>query len=70
MGNRYFQEIYPKLLGGGAAKIELGNSVKTSRYRCRVWANPPGKKMKILSLLSGGEKSSGCDCSVIFFISY
>ena len=53
----YFQEIYPKLLGGGASKIELEDPAEPLETGVRVWANPPGKKMKILSLLSGGEKA-------------
>ena len=55
--DHYFQEIYPKLLGGGASKIELEDPSQPLETGVRVWANPPGKKMKILSLLSGGEKA-------------
>ena len=55
--DRYFQDIYPKLLGGGASRIELEDPEHPLESGVRVWANPPGKKMKILSLLSGGEKA-------------
>jgi len=53
----HFKEVFRKLFGGGKAEIFLENpdDVLTSGVEIRV--RPPGKELRNLALLSGGEKS-------------
>ncbi|MDL2289169.1 chromosome segregation protein SMC [Clostridia bacterium OttesenSCG-928-F22] len=51
-----FREVFVKLFGGGSAKIRLmGDDILSSPIE--IEAQPPGKRLQTLSLLSGGEKS-------------
>lgn len=53
--SKYFEEIFKILFNGGRAKIELeDNSLESG---IEIMAEPPGKKLKSLSLLSGGERA-------------
>ncbi|MGN0041738.1 chromosome segregation protein SMC [Rhodococcus sp. (in: high G+C Gram-positive bacteria)] len=54
---REFEQVFAKLFPGGEGRLVLtepGNMLTTG---IEVEARPPGKKVKRLSLLSGGEKS-------------
>lgn len=54
--NGVFQTTFPKLFGGGEARLELegdGNLLPG----IRVIARPPGKRNSSIHLLSGGEKA-------------
>lgn len=54
--NGVFQATFPKLFGGGEARLELegdGNLLPG----IRVIARPPGKRNSSIHLLSGGEKA-------------
>jgi chromosome segregation protein len=54
--NESFQEYFPKVFGGGSAKLELtGDDLLTTGVQ--VIARPPGKKNSTIHLLSGGEKA-------------
>lgn len=54
--NNTFQEIFPKVFGGGSAYLELlGNDLLDTGVA--VFARPPGKKNSTIHLLSGGEKA-------------
>jgi chromosome segregation protein len=54
-----FSEVFTELFGGGIGKLELdmakGQSVLEAGIE--ISAEPPGKKLKNLDLLSGGEKA-------------
>lgn len=50
-----FQEIYPRLVGGGQAKLELTNEDDILETGVDISVQPPGKRLQSLSLLSGGE---------------
>ena len=50
-----FQEIYPRLVGGGQAKLELTNEDDILETGVDITVQPPGKRLQNLSLLSGGE---------------
>ena len=50
------QELFPKLLGGGHAYLELtGDELLDTGVT--IMARPPGKRNSTIHLLSGGEKA-------------
>src|SRR5690606_3613593 len=54
--NQHFGELFPKLFGGGEAKLMLtGDEILDAGVQ--VVAQPPGKRNSTLHLLSGGEKA-------------
>lgn len=54
--NRAFQSLFPRLFGGGHARLELtcDNLLEAGIV---VMAQPPGKRNSTIHLLSGGEKA-------------
>jgi chromosome segregation protein len=54
---RQFAEIFPRLFPGGDGRLILTNPDDLLNSGVDVEARPPGKRVKRLSLLSGGEKS-------------
>lgn len=54
--NAAFQALFPRLFGGGRARLELtcGNLLEAGIV---VMAQPPGKRNATIHLLSGGEKA-------------
>lgn len=52
-----FEKTFPKLFGGGKATIELSDPSNLLETGIDIIAQPPGKKLQHLSLLSGGEKA-------------
>jgi chromosome segregation protein len=55
--NKHFQELFVRLFGGGRAHLELTESDDPLEAGLEIYASPPGKKLQILSLLSGGEQA-------------
>ena len=57
--NENFQKIFKELFGGGRAMLEMDYSEVDDRLEAgvEIIAEPPGKKLQKLSLLSGGEKA-------------
>ena len=55
--NTHFQELFTKLFGGGRAHLELTESDDPLEAGLEIMASPPGKRLQVLSLLSGGEKA-------------
>ncbi len=55
--NRYFQELFVTLFKGGAAEVKLLDENDPLESGIEVVAQPPGKKVQNMGLLSGGEKS-------------
>jgi chromosome segregation protein len=54
--NRHFGEMFPRLFGGGNAKLVMtGEEILDAGVQ--VLAQPPGKKNQTIHLLSGGEKA-------------
>ena len=54
--NRHFGELFPRLFGGGQAKLIMtGEEILDAGVQ--VMAQPPGKKNSTIHLLSGGEKA-------------
>ena len=54
---REFSQVFGKLFPGGEGRLLLTNPDDMLTTGIEVEARPPGKKIKRLSLLSGGEKS-------------
>lgn len=54
---KQFEEIFPRLFPGGDGRLILTNPDDLLNTGVDVEARPPGKRVKRLSLLSGGEKS-------------
>jgi len=54
---KQFEKTFPKLFGGGKATLELTDPNDLLETGIEIVAQPPGKKLQQLSLLSGGEKA-------------
>ncbi len=54
---RHFQELFRKLFGGGNADIILEEGVDILESGIEIIARPPGKELRGISLMSGGEKT-------------
>ena len=55
--DRHFQELFVRLFGGGRAHLALTESDDPLEAGLEIMASPPGKRLQVLSLLSGGEKA-------------
>ena len=55
--NKNFKQLFQKLFGGGNAELRLIGNEDPLQAGLEVLASPPGKKMQLLSLLSGGEQA-------------
>jgi chromosome segregation protein len=53
----HFQELFRKLFGGGMADIVLEEGVDILESGIEIVARPPGKELRSISLMSGGEKT-------------
>ncbi len=55
--NENFKFVYKKLFGGGTGELRIVDKENLLESDIEIVAQPPGKKMKNLNLLSGGEKA-------------
>jgi chromosome segregation protein len=55
--NRIFQTTFPKLFHGGKASLALTDPENLLETGVEIFAQPPGKRLGSLDLLSGGEKA-------------
>ncbi|WP_322818531.1 chromosome segregation protein SMC [Tepidiforma sp.] len=55
--NRAFGEYFEAFFGGGQASLALTDPEHPAESGIEIEAQPPGKRIKSLSLLSGGERS-------------
>ena len=55
--NGHFQRLFSTLFEGGAAHLELIESDDPLEAGLEIMAQPPGKKLAALTLLSGGEQA-------------
>ena len=52
-----FEEAFKELFGGGYAELRLEDESRPLESGIEITAQPPGKKLKNINLLSGGEKT-------------
>jgi chromosome segregation protein len=55
--NAHFSDLFTRLFGGGRAHLQLTESDDPLEAGLEIMASPPGKRLQVLSLLSGGEKA-------------
>lgn len=55
--NEKFSHLFPKLFEGGEAHLKLTDPENILETGVDIIAQPPGKKLQSISLLSGGEKA-------------
>ncbi|WP_455372434.1 chromosome segregation protein SMC [Limibacillus halophilus] len=55
--NEHFQELFVRLFGGGRAHLALTEAEDPLDAGLEIFASPPGKRLQVMSLLSGGEQA-------------
>ncbi len=55
--DQHFQALFSRMFGGGRAHLALVGSDDPLAAGLEIYAQPPGKKLAQLSLLSGGEQA-------------
>ncbi|GEB03126.1 hypothetical protein GRO01_07020 [Gluconobacter roseus NBRC 3990] len=55
--DRHFQSLFARMFGGGRAHLGMVGSDDPLEAGLEIFAQPPGKKLSTLSLLSGGEQA-------------
>ncbi len=55
--NESFQQTFLELFGGGKARLELEDENDILNCGIEIKVQPPGKQLKTITLLSGGEKA-------------
>ncbi len=65
--NRNFSETFARLFGGGRAELILEDENDILECGIEIKAQPPGKNVKSMTLLSGGEKGL-CAIALLFAI--
>jgi len=55
--NTHFSELFVRLFGGGRAHLKLTESEDPLAAGLEIMASPPGKRLQVMSLLSGGEQA-------------
>lgn len=55
--NERFQKLFPRLFNGGKASLAMTDPSNPLETGVEIFAQPPGKKLQSVNLLSGGEKA-------------
>ena len=55
--NRYFGEVFVEMFGGGNGQLVLEDPEEPLTCGIEIRVQPPGKQLKTITLLSGGEKA-------------
>lgn len=55
--NSHFGTVFKEMFGGGQAELRLTETGNYLEAGVEIYAQPPGKKLSTLSLLSGGERA-------------
>jgi chromosome segregation protein len=55
--NERFKEIFPRMFRGGRAELRMTNPEDLLETGIDIIAQPPGKKLSSIELMSGGEKA-------------
>ncbi len=53
----HFSELFVRLFGGGRAHLKLTEADDPLEAGLEIMASPPGKRLQVMSLLSGGEQA-------------
>jgi chromosome segregation protein len=65
--NTRFQKVFPIIFGGGSAQLKVTGDINDPECGVDIIAQPPGKNMQSINLMSGGEKAMTA-VSLIFSI--
>ncbi len=65
--NTRFRKVFPIIFGGGNAELKITGDINDAECGVEIIAQPPGKKMQNINLMSGGEKAMTA-VSLIFSI--
>ena len=68
--NGFFQNTYVQLFGGGTAVLKLSDPDNILESGIDIEAQPPGKKLQSLFLLSGGERALTVIALLFALLSY
>jgi chromosome segregation protein len=68
--NEHFQISFVRLFGGGTAGLSLIDPADILNTGIEISAQPPGKKLQTLSLLSGGERALAVIALLFAMLSY
>ncbi|MFK7991440.1 MAG: chromosome segregation protein SMC, partial [Sandaracinaceae bacterium] len=55
--NARFKQVFPRLFGGGKAELKLTDPGDMLETGVEILAQPPGKRLGSIELMSGGEKA-------------
>jgi chromosome segregation protein len=66
----HFRELFQHLFGGGSADLVLEDPANMLESGVDIVAKPPGKELKNVMLLSGGEKTLTCVALLLAFFRY
>jgi len=55
--DRYFGQVFEEMFGGGKGQLVLENPEEPLTCGIEIRVQPPGKQLKTITLLSGGEKA-------------
>ena len=55
--NASFAQLFTRLFGGGQAHLKLTEAEDPLEAGLEIMASPPGKRLQVMSLLSGGEQA-------------
>jgi chromosome segregation protein len=65
--NSRFEKVFPIIFGGGSAALKVTADINDPECGIDIIAQPPGKNMQSINLMSGGEKAMTA-VSLIFSI--
>lgn len=65
-----FRQVFPRLFGGGKADLVLTNPEDLLETGVEIVAQPPGKKLGSIELMSGGEKALTAVSLIFSIFSY
>lgn len=68
--SKKYEELLPRLFGGGSGFMELINPDDPLTSGVNMSIRPPGKKLRSLELLSGGEKALGATAIIMAMFLY
>lgn len=66
----HFYDIFRDLFGGGHAELVLDEGVDVLESGVEIVVQPPGKELRTLSLMSGGEKTMTCVAMLLALFKY